>query len=74
MLKAESKNIIRYMILGSARSGTTFIHYLLGGHPNVSMLTDEIEVNSGFFSDGISKFTFMQDPKNEKKIGFIKII
>lgn len=58
-----------YLIVGCPRSGTTVIHLLLKGHPNVSALNDEIKV-SPLFTKGISTFTFGNDLLEEKALGF----
>ena len=58
-----------YLIVGCPRSGTTVIHLLLKGHPNITALNDEIKV-SPLFTKGISTFTFGNDLLEEKTLGF----
>lgn len=62
----------RYLVIGYQRSGTTLIHLLLKGHPNVSALNDELQV-SPFFSKGISCFTHGADLPDEKSLGFARM-
>lgn len=59
----------RYLIIGYSRSGTTVIHLLLKGHPNVAALNDELRV-SPFFTEGISAFTYGHDLAEEKERGY----
>ena len=59
----------RYLIVGCGRSGSTLIHLLLKGHPNIAALNDELNV-SPFFTKGISTFTFGSDLVKEKNLGF----
>lgn len=47
--------MVRYIIIGNQRSGTSAVHLALKGHPEVSALNDE--VNANFFIKGISAFT-----------------
>ncbi len=63
------ENISRYLIVGNARSGTTVTHLALMGHPNISALNNEINVNP-FFSKGFASFTFGAETKNEKTLGY----
>lgn len=59
----------RYLIVGCPRSGSTVIHLLLKGHPNIAALNDELKV-SPFFTEGISTFTFGNDLVEEKNLSF----
>lgn len=61
-----------YLVAGMKRSGTTLVHLLLMGHPNVCALKDELKVQP-FFSKGVSTFTFGDDFAEEKAISFQKI-
>lgn len=45
----------RYLIVGPTRSGTTALHLLLGGHPQVSTLVGELAFKR--LADGLSGFT-----------------
>ena len=63
-----------YIIIGPARSGTTFIHKLLASHPEVSALSDEVNIDSIFFEKGINFFTFGNETQSEYEKGFTKII
>jgi len=67
----NDQELIRYIILGLARSGTTAVHFALKGHPNVSALNDE--VNLSFFTEGISSFTQRDDNQKEKNAGYHKL-
>ena len=64
----ESKDLIRYVILGLGRSGTTAVHFALKGHPNATALNDEVKAS--FFSEGISEFTQRDDNLREKEAGY----
>lgn len=59
----------RYLIIGYQRSGTTVIHLLLKGHPNIAALNDELPVTP-FFTQGISTFTHGNDLEEEKSRGY----
>ena len=61
---------IRYLIIGFPRSGTTVIHLLLKGHPNVAALNDVLKI-SPFFTEGISTFTFGKDLLEEKTNAYL---
>lgn len=63
--------ILRYIIIGSGRSGTTAVHLLLKGHPQVSALNDEIKPL--FFEKGLETFTFGAHTKNEKDREWIQL-
>lgn len=58
-----------YLIVGYARSGTTVIHLLLKGHPNIAALNDELKV-SPLFTQGISTFTFGNNTAEEYELSF----
>lgn len=75
MIRKESdlKNIY-YIVLGPARSGTTFIHRLIASHPNVSALSDEININNSFFQQGIKLFTLGNHTNLEQERSFSLII
>jgi len=60
----------RYLIVGCGRSGSTLIHLLLKGHPNIVALNDELKV-SPFFTKGISTFTFGSDLVRGKTSAFL---
>lgn len=62
-----------FLIIGPARSGTTFIHNLLSNHPNVSILSDEISSNSVFFKKGVGLFTHGNHSEQEEKTGVNRI-
>lgn len=62
----------QYLVIGAKRSGTTLIHLLLKGHPNVSALNDELAV-SPFFTQGISTFTYGNDLEEERKLGYLSL-
>lgn len=58
---------VRYLIVGPQRSGTTFIHLGLRGHPDVSSFYDEIAIEN-FFNKGTDVFvTGMGDVYTEKE-------
>ena len=59
----------KYVIIGPQRSGTTLVHFVLRGHPEVSALNDEVQINS-LFKEGISLFTFGNDEEAEKQKGY----
>src|SRR5262245_41961296 len=59
--------MIRYVIIGCPRSGTTAVHLALKGHPQVSALNDEMQV-SPFFDKGLAAFTFGHEPEEERQI------
>lgn len=63
-----------YIIIGSARSGTTFVHKLLASHPEVSALSDEVNADAEFFDKGIKIFTYGNEKPSENKQGFRRII
>lgn len=62
----------RYIIIGIPRSGTTAVHLLLKGHPQVSATNDEIKV-SPLFDDNISTFTYGNDTPKEKEKGLVAL-
>jgi LPS sulfotransferase NodH len=69
------KGYKRYIIVGSARSGTTITHLCLKGHPNVSAVNDEIKI-SPLFTQGIATFTVSADSYltlKEKEVGFLAL-
>ena len=53
-----------YLILGAPRSGTTALHLLIAGHPNVSTLNDEVKLDQ-ILKVGISAFTYGGNTKKE---------
>lgn len=57
--------MIRYIIVGNQRSGTSAVHLALKGHPEVSALNDEIGIK--FFNKGISAFTNGYNSEAENK-------
>jgi hypothetical protein len=65
---SESAARTRYVIAGLPRSGTTFIHKAIAGHPNASALNDELRV-SPFWDQGISTFTFGHETPEEQRAG-----
>lgn len=59
----------RYLIIGCGnRTGTTVLHLLLKGHPEVAALNDELRV-APFFTQRISTFTFGKNSEIEKEKG-----
>lgn len=57
MIRADvERPVTRYLIAGYKRSGTTFTHLLLKGHPRVSALNDEMTV-APFFDGGVETYT-----------------
>jgi hypothetical protein len=59
----------KYIIIGPARSGTTVTHLILKGHPQVSALTDEVQIMK-LFGEGISSYTSGNDSHTESISGF----
>lgn len=64
--------MIRYIIVGTYRSGTTAVHSCLEGHPEASALSDEARIYP-FFTRGISTFTFGDENEIEKSQGHIRL-
>ncbi len=62
----------RYVIAGLPRSGTTFIHKAIAGHPNASALNDELRV-SPFWDRGLSTFTFGHETPEEQRAGHVAL-
>lgn len=60
--------MIRYIIIGCARSGTTFTAQLLRGHPEVSAFSDEVRITP-LFNQGIDAFCFGNVTAQEKEVG-----
>jgi hypothetical protein len=67
---SESAARTRYVIAGLPRSGTTFIHKAIAGHPNASALNDELRV-SPFWDRGLSTFTFGHETPEERGAGHV---
>jgi LPS sulfotransferase NodH len=55
----------RYLIIGSARSGTTAIHLAVLGHPNAAGLVDELKIDP-LLTQGRYTFTRGRDPKRDR--------
>lgn len=66
------ESLVRCIIAGPNRSGTTFLHQLLMGHPNVTGIQEEIVVDP-LFTNGISNFTHGNEPEEDKKKGFLNL-
>jgi hypothetical protein len=59
----------RYLIIGCGnRTGTTVVHLLLKGHPEVAALNDELRI-SPLFTQKISTFTFGKNAEIENEKG-----
>jgi hypothetical protein len=55
----------RYLIIGSARSGTTALHLAVLGHPNAAGLVDELRLTP-LLSKGRDVFTKGNDPEHDR--------
>jgi len=67
---SENAARTRYIIAGLPRSGTTFIHKAIAGHPNASALNDELRV-SPFWDRGLSTFTYGHETPEERRAGHV---
>ena len=56
MIEPRKQKILRYILVGPARSGTTVTHLALKGHPNVSAVRDEVRIDP-LFTQGMGAFT-----------------
>ena len=61
--------MIRYLIVGYSRSGTTATHLALMGHPQISALDGELKP-SPFFTNGIRTFTHSHATTEEDRDGY----
>jgi hypothetical protein len=66
-------NMTRCILAGPHRSGTTYMHTLLMGHPEISGIQEEVKVDP-LFIDGISTFTFGNEHKEEKSKGYLALL
>ncbi|MBN2821337.1 MAG: sulfotransferase [Bacteroidales bacterium] len=66
------KDLIRCIILGPNRSGTTYLHTLLIGHPQISGIQEELRIDP-LFTRGISTFTYGNEKTDDKAKGFITL-
>ena len=57
----------RYLIIGSARSGTTALHLAVLGHPNAAALVDELRLTP-LLVQGRDVFTKGNDPENDRAL------
>ncbi len=57
----------RYLIIGYQRSGTTALHTLLSGHPNIACFAGELR--EPFFSRGLTSFNGGYQTEQEQKLG-----
>jgi hypothetical protein len=67
-----SDDAVRYLIIGRARSGTTLLHLVLLGHPEVVGLNDELKPEP-FFTRALSTFTFGNDLPEERAQGLRRL-
>ena len=56
----------RYLIIGSARSGTTALHLAVLGHPNAAGLVDELRT-APLLTEGRAVFTRGKEPKHDRE-------
>jgi hypothetical protein len=64
--------MVRYIIVGNQRSGTSAVHNALKDHPECSALNDEIAIDP-FFTKGFSVFTHGNESWWEKEAGLIRL-
>lgn len=64
--------LTRFLIVGMQRSGTTVTHHCLGGHPQVSLTTDEVSTDP-FFSKGLSVFTTGRESFAARRRGYQRL-
>jgi hypothetical protein len=64
--------MVRYIIAGNQRSGTSAVHNALKDHPECSALNDEIGIDP-FFTQGFSVFTHGNESYWEKEKGLIRL-
>ena len=75
MIEPRKQKILRYILVGPARSGTTVTHLALKGHPNVSAVRDEVRIDP-LFTQGMGAFTtsgktYLSEQEQENHISAI---
>ena len=64
--------MVRYIIVGNQRSGTSAVHNALKDHPECSALNDEIGIDP-FFTKGFSVFTHGNESYWENQKGLLRL-
>jgi len=68
----KMNSLTKCIVLGPNRSGTTYVHNLLMGHPEVSGIQEEIKIDP-IFTKGISTFTYGNESIQDNSNGFVAL-